>query len=234
MQSIENVGIPADWDALWRTVSESLLGGLHHALNNRVAALSAIAQVLGSGMPDSSPLVASLASEVDRLENTVALLSFLRRSRSRAPEPVQVPELVIGLTPLLAQHNDLKEIVFVGDPDPGVLPVWAERDLLTQIMLALMASVGLDAERTGRRRVRVRYRGDQSEVTIFVASEPEPSRSAEVDTTIARLDARAAASAVAGMKGTLRALKGAGDETAYEVRLPTLLAARRSENASGL
>src|SRR5690606_12592677 len=127
MEQLERVESPADWEALWRRVSESLLGGLHHALNNRVAALSAISQVLGSGMPDATPLISSLGSEVDRLEQTVSLISLLRRARSRSPEPVQMPELTASLSALLAQHNDLKEVRFITDPDPGVLPVWAER-----------------------------------------------------------------------------------------------------------
>ena len=146
MRGDDGRGSGSDWNELWRTVSESLLGGIHHALNNRVAALSAISQVLGAGMPDAGPIVAALGGEVDRLEQTVALITLLRRARSRNPEPVQLPELVAGLTPLLPHHGDLKDIEFIGDPDPGVLPAFAERDQLTRVMLVLMTGVGLSAE----------------------------------------------------------------------------------------
>jgi hypothetical protein len=219
---------PGDWSELWGTVGESLLGGLHHALNNRVAALSAISQVLGAGMPDSGPLVASLSGEVSRMEETIGLLSLLRRARTRRPEPVQVPELVAGLTPLLAQHNDLKEVVFVATSDPGVLPVWAERDLLTHVLLTLMVAVGIEAGRDGCRRVRISYRGDDAIVTTRVACERNPDTAAEPDVSVQRLDARGAGEPVQAMGGELETTMGAGGEAAYEVRLPTLLAARKA------
>src|SRR5690606_20383904 len=141
----------------------------HHALNNRVASLSAISQVLDCGMPDAAPLMSSLSSEVVRLEQTVSMLSLLRRARARRPEPVQLPELVASLSPLLAQHSDLKETVFVFDPDPGVLPVWAERDELTRVLLTLLLAVGLEGEWSGCRRARVSYRGDEAVVAVRVA-----------------------------------------------------------------
>lgn len=234
MQSPEAGEIPADWNSLWRGVSESLLSGLHHALNNRVAALSAIAQVLGSDIRDASPLVASLTGEVARLEETVSLISLLRRARSHAPEPVQAPELVAGLATLLAQHNDLKEIVFLCEADPGVLPVLVERDLLTRVMLALMTSVGLQAERSGQRQVRVSYAGDEAEVAISVECVAEPIAAESAGATIRRLDARAAGEAVRMMNGTMRTLRGTAGELGYEVRLPTLLAGRRNAGSQRL
>lgn len=228
MGSDEMVDAPADWNDLWAIVGESLLGGVHHALNNRVAALSAIAQVLGTGMPDAAQLVSSLAGEVGRLDETVSLLSLLRRARTRRPEPVQVPELVATLSPLLGQHNELKEVVFVAPADPGVLPVWAERDLLTQVLLTLMVAAGLEAEWRGCRQVRVAYRGDQDTVSIRVSCETSAVATGEGDPSVRRLDASAAAQALGAMSGELEARPRAGVDTTYEVRLPTLLAARRS------
>ena len=42
MQDEPTFDTPENWDALWSLVGEALLGGVHHTLNNRVAALSAI------------------------------------------------------------------------------------------------------------------------------------------------------------------------------------------------
>ena len=221
-------GAPGEWHDLWGVVGESLLGGLHHALNNRVAALSAISQVLRAGMTDATPLVSSLSSEVARLEETVAMLSLLRRARTQRPEPVQLPELVASLTPLLGQHNDLKEIEFVATADPGVLPVWAERDLLTRVLLTLLVAVGLEAEWGGRRRVRITYHGDEAIVTVRVACEQVEDGTMSPDPSITRLDARGSADAVRAMGGELEAKVCEGGETTYELRLPSLLAARKS------
>lgn len=235
MRSEEARATAPEWNELWRTVSESLLGGIHHALNNRVAALSAISQVLGSGMPDAGPILASLGGEVGRLEQTVALIGLLRRARSRNPEPVQLPELVASLTPLLSHHGDMKEIQFVSDPDPGILPVFVERDQLTRVMLVLMTSVGLSAECAGGSRVRVSYRGEVDEVVTRVECEGGKRRTAGPLTTVTGLDAAGAGEVVRRMKGRLDTLPtAAGGEPVYEVRLPSLLAARRSEAAPSL
>ena len=219
---------PGDWHDLWGVVGESLLGGLHHALNNRVAALSAISQVLRAGMTDATPLVSSLSGEVVRLEETVAMLSLLRRARTQRPEPVQVPELVASLTPLLGQHNDLKEIVFVTTADPGVLPVWAERDLLTRVLLTLLVAVGLEAEWGGCRRVRVTYAGDEARVTVRVACERVEDGTMSPDPSVSRLDARGSGDAVRAMGGELEAKVCESGETWYELRLLSLLAARKT------
>lgn len=227
MRNNEMADAPGDWNELWGAVGESLLGGLHHALNNRVAALSAIAQVLRAGMPDAGPLVVSLSGEVNRLEETVALITLLRRARSRRPEPVQAPELVAGLTPLLAQHNDLKEIVFVPAADPGVMPVWAERDLLTRVLLALMVAVGVEAAWAGCQQVGIGFAGDDAEVTIRIACKRGDADARKPDGMIRRLDARAALEAALAMGGGLEATICAEGETSYELRLPTLLAARK-------
>lgn len=227
MQSNEMDGAPGDWNDLWATVGDGLLGGLHHALNNRVAALSAISQVLGSGMPDAAPLIGSLSAEVARLEEMVGLLAYLRRSRAARPEPVQLPEMVAGLAPLLAQHGELKEIVFVANADPGVLPAWGERDLLTRVLLTLMVAVGIEAAWGGCRRVRVTYRGDEVAVAVRVACERTDGAASTPDPSVQRLDARAAAAVARGLGGELEAKLCSGGETAYELRLPTLLQARR-------
>ena len=231
MQNNDAAASPASWDDLWRTVGESFLGGIHHALNNRVAALSAIAQVLGAGMPDATPLVAALSGEVERLEQTVALISHLRRSRARTPEPIQLPELVASLLPILPQHGDLKEIEFVADPGPGIIPVYAERDLLTRVLLVLMTSAGVSADCLGGGRVRVSFTGDDVAVTARIACEPAANdRRGPVGDGTARLDAHAASEAVREMLGEMRTVESASG-TGYELRLPTLLTARRNEGA---
>ena len=53
----------------------------------------------------------SLATEVDRLEATVSLLSLLRRARSHSPEPVQAPELTETLV-RCGRRQGLRSISF--------------------------------------------------------------------------------------------------------------------------
>src|SRR5688572_29388771 len=50
----------------WRTISEELLQGLVHALNNRVAALSAFVELAKLGDEDGDPLIV-LPTEIAQL-----------------------------------------------------------------------------------------------------------------------------------------------------------------------
>src|SRR5690606_31632327 len=128
---------------------------------------------------------------------------------------------------LLTQHADLREVGFIPTADPGVLPVLAERDLLTRLLLALMVSVGLEAAWRGCRKVRIGYRGDASRVTVRVACDRDGGRPGDPDPTVRRLDALGAAGTATGMGGELVAVPRDGGEMAYELTLPTLPMARR-------
>lgn len=222
MQDEPSFDTPEGWDALWSLVGEGLLGGIHHALNNRVAALSAISQVLGIGMPDAAPLMASLEGEVDRLEHAVALISLLRRARVRRAEPVQLPELAATLPPLLQQHADLKETRFDIPSDPGLVPAWAERDLLTRVLLVLLLGAGLEAERMGGGGVRVEYGSDERVVTLRVAAVPDGGGGG-ASAPPRGLHAGAAAEAAREMGGELQVQSEGGAPAAYMLRLPNLL-----------
>lgn len=221
----------AEWHQLWQEISEGFVGGVQHALNNRVAALAAVAQVLGDGMADAQPLLGSLSREVERLQETVGLLSLLRRARSRTQEPVMLPELVGSLFPLLPHYSDLREVEFASDDDPGLLPLWAERDQLTRVLLVLLTTAGLRSQAAGSGRVRVRYRGDEREVVLTVESaggsgvEPE-SGPAIPDVTAVRLPIRE-------LGGEAELERSGAMPAAFAVRLPTLLEVRRRERAAG-
>ena len=224
---------PADWNALWSLVGEGLLGGIHHGLNNRVAALSAISQVLGIGIPDAGPLVASLEGEVDRLEGAVALLALLRRARSRRPEPIQLPELTASLLPLLQQHAELRETRFDVPGDPALMPAWAERDLLTRVLLAVMLGVGLEAERRGG-SAAVSYGVDGGMVTLRVALVPggREGRQHGLVEAPRGLHAGAALGALEEFGGELRMGGGEDPPGEYTVRLPGLLTVSDEEFAA--
>lgn len=222
MQDDPTFDAPDDWNALWLLVGEGLLGGVHHALNNRVAALSAISQVLGIGIPDTAPLMASLETEVDRLEQAVTLISLLRRARSGRPEPIQLPELAATLPPLLLQHADLKETRFEVPGDAGLMPAWAERDLLTRVLLTLMVAAGLESERGGGGGVRLEYGVTEGVVTVGVAVMPGGGGAAGRQAPRG-LHAGAAAEAAREMGGELLLAAGEGVPSAYTLRLPSLL-----------
>lgn len=222
---------PADWHELWSIVSDALLGGLQHALNNRVAAVSALSQVLDADPDSSGVLIRALIDEVNRLEGVVALLGQLRRSRGLHPEPVELPKLVRELPELLRHHIHLREVHFAADGDRELIPIWGERDQLTRILLTLLLSAGIAAERSGSRRVRIEFQGDEDSVEVTVVpAEPGSGGSLDSSSSPRLLHPAAAGVAAAAQGGALQiSQESANSLPHYVLRLPTLLAARRSE-----
>ena len=88
-------------DGAWLTLSDALLRGVGHAMNNRAAALSAVVQVLAATGPEG-PLESALRSETGRLQRVVELLRLLPRRWESEPEPVLIePSLLIHVLCLL-------------------------------------------------------------------------------------------------------------------------------------
>lgn len=204
-------------EAAWRAVSDELIAGIHHALNNRVGALAAVAQVLQGEMPPGHPLRAALAHEVERLQDTVKSLTLLP-ARGGAAEPIQLGELFPALLALFELHHGMRDTECVVDGAPDVLPLYAEPPLLAHVLLTLMVAAGR-AARAGGGRVRVRYGGDTEWVEIGVAAEG----GGEPDTP---MDAAAVRPWAERMGGELRA---GPDASGFVLRLPTLLEVRRRE-----
>ena len=106
---------------------------------------------------------------------------------------------------------------------------WLLRRGLTRVLLTLMVSAGLEAESTRSRRVLVSYRGDEAVVTVRVCrDETEGGVEREEDDDILRLDASAAGEAALAMDGELTVTRDQVDGTCYDLRLPTLIEARRA------
>ena len=67
----------------WRTISEELLQGLVHALNNRVAALSAFVELARLGDEEGNPSTV-LPAEIAQLQGVNVLFGMLPERKSDA------------------------------------------------------------------------------------------------------------------------------------------------------
>lgn len=200
----------------WLAVSEGLLSGVHHSLNNRLASLSALAQLLALGDAPSPDTERALLEEVRRMEESLLLLRLLPRSPGAAPLPLQLPELLSDALALLAHHRELRAVGYTVEGEPGVLPTVAEESTALQALLVLLAGVGEAALRSGEGRVRVRYGGD--EVRIWLEALAEGALPREVSGVPAATEmARAAGGEVETVPGGIRFV------------LPTLPEVRRRE-----
>lgn len=149
--------------ASWVGLSEGLISGVHHALNNRMAALRAVGQVVEADLPPDHPLAGALATELQRLEETVGLLSLLGED-DRGPEPVQVADVVADAVRLFEMHHSLRDLPLYTEIDPGLLPVLTRPPALLRGLLLLLAL----GARAKPRDLRLTAEGDERVVRITV------------------------------------------------------------------
>ncbi len=130
----------------WLPVHQALLAGLVHACNNRVAALSGIAQLYEAKLSSGEEGMQQLLGEVDKLRALMGLFRLALSGRSARREPARMGEALQTAAMLLAHHLDARHARFDAPPESGdVEPVmlWPG-DALRFAVLALLAS-GADA-----------------------------------------------------------------------------------------
>ena len=211
----------------WLTASDSLLRGVGHALNNRVAALSAVVQVLVT-TGEAGPLHDALSEETRRLQRAVELIRLLPRRWDSAPEPVLVANAVRDAIEILPLHPDLPALQYdwVG---PGDLPpVLVEPSLLTHALCLLGEAAAAVSARTGSSTVAFQGTATDTEVTIVVVAGDETgARGVEGDDRGVVGDPTRAAPLVALAGGELRVVERSGRRLRAELAIPTLAEARR-------
>jgi hypothetical protein len=149
--------------AEWLTLSDELLVGLVHALNNRVTALSVCAEltefgdreVLGDGV---------LLAEVARLQRAGALLGLLP-ARGQA-EALEIAPVLHDAVAIHSHHPRSRTVrcavEIIGTPQPVRVPRWALLRLLL-IMIDAAKAVGRADE---RREVAIELSGDSETVRV--------------------------------------------------------------------
>jgi hypothetical protein len=157
----------------WRTISEELLQGLVHALNNRVAALSAFVELARLGDEDGDPLTV-LPEEIAHLHRVNALFALLPERRSE-PEAVELRAVLDDAIRLHEHHPRLRggqvDVALEGAPDAVRAPRWA----LLRATVMLVHAAKREADSVRGRVAVVRVRGDDDAVAVHVATSATPS-----------------------------------------------------------
>ena len=163
----------------WRTISEELLKGLVHALNNRVAALSAFVELARLGDEEEDPLTV-LPTEIEQLHRVNALFGLLPQ-RAAEPESLELRAVLDDALHLLEHHPQLRggqqvTIAFEGAPGAVRAPRWA----LVRVMVMLLHAAKREATsgHEGDGAV-IRVRGDKLTVSVYVRTSEAPSADLE-------------------------------------------------------
>lgn len=162
----------------WRTISEQLLKGLVHALNNRVASLSAFVELAKLGDDEEDPL-AALTGEIEQLHRVNALFGLLPQ-RATAPEAVELRAVLDDAVRLHEHHPRFRDahlnVTTDGVPDVVRAPRWAL--LRTMVVLVHVAKREARSAHRGAGAV-VRLRADDEMVSAHVAAHEPPSADLE-------------------------------------------------------
>jgi len=193
----------------WRTLSDELLQGLVHALNNRVAALSAFVELAKLGDEEGDPLTV-LPAEIAQLLRVNALFALLPERKGEA-EALELRAVLDDAIRLHEHHPRLRarqvDLIFEGAPGAVRAPRWA----LVRAMVMLVHAAKRDAESNpGRGGARIRVAGDDESVAVRLTT--TAALSPDLEALAARCGGRAAR---------------AGDEVV--LTLPSLRALRRRE-----
>ena len=219
----------------WLQVSEELLRGANHALSNRLAALGAIVRVVESSGSGSDPLIEALAREVERLEELGRLLQLLPRERDSGAEAIHLPELLREAAALHGMQGPLRDLSYDIDGSPDTLPVWSERSRLLHVVLLLLSTAARATQLAAGNSLRVRYTGDRSWVTVTIeasvasSSDSQSSTPPRADELLGSVDLDAVAEMLGDGGEITAAAEGFESSRRWELRLTTLLEARRRE-----
>jgi hypothetical protein len=159
--------IPAAAAAQWAELSDALLAGLVHMLNNRVTALSVCAELATMG--DQEMIAGGvLTNELRRLQHASALIGLLP-SRPHQPEALELRPVLDDAIALHAHHPRTRLVacdVAVGE---SMQPVRAPRWALLRLMLVLV-DAAKEAAAESARGATFRLTSDERSARVHVAA----------------------------------------------------------------
>jgi len=158
----------------WSTLSNDLLQGLVHALNNRLSALGALTELARLRDERVDPL-AELPAEIAQLQGLTGLFALLPERRADA-EALELAAALGDAMRLHEHHLRLRaercEVRYEGTPVPVRAPRWA----LVRTFVMLVHAAKRSGEATSERRaVPIIVRSDASTVSVCVSTGADAS-----------------------------------------------------------
>lgn len=134
----ESAASSRDGAARWLAIHDELLGGLTHALSNRIATISAVAHMIELAHQSDERATHMLRVETDQLENLLQLLRLLpRRDRCEA-EPIMASDAARSAIALHTFYPTLREIACELIVDDNLAPAWADPSALQHAIVVAL------------------------------------------------------------------------------------------------
>jgi hypothetical protein len=150
--------------AEWLSLSDDLLAGLVHSLNNRVTALSVFAELitLGDSQMASGGM---LATEVGRLHRLSTLIAMLP-ARNQAPEALEIDPVLNDAIALHAQHPRIRAIECVVERSGELPPLRVARWALLRLLVLVVHAATVAADTASRERVTLDLYGNTDSLRL--------------------------------------------------------------------
>ncbi len=153
--------------AQWAALSDELLAGLVHMLNNRVTALSVCTELAVMG--DSEMVTGGvLTTEMGRLQRASALIGLLP-SRPHQPEALELRPVLDDALALHAHHPRTRLVASDVGMDDSMEPVRAPRWALLRLMLMLVEAAKTAAAASSC-TATIRLTSDEREASVRVTA----------------------------------------------------------------
>jgi hypothetical protein len=208
-----NTGTRSAFEATeWMPIQESLMQGLVHACNNRVAALSGISQLYEAELSTGDEGMRALSSEIEKLRGVMGLFRTLLTGRGERREPSRMGEALQAATSVLTYHLDVRQAKLEAPPESGdVEPVllWPGDALRFAVLafLALTPDAGKFPVIAAVARV-----GDETVVSVTATGAVERVRAREEFRVLVAAAMRVGGSAQCGI--------GSGDDVMLTLAIP--------------
>jgi hypothetical protein len=148
----------------WLVLSDALLAGLVHTLNNRVTAISVCTELAIAGDSEAASS-AMMSAELHRLQRVCALLGQLPM-RGLAPEALELVPMLDDAIALHAHHQRLRTVDCAIELKTAVQPVRAPRWALLRLFLILLEVAKEAAVGPGESSVTLEVSGDERAVSV--------------------------------------------------------------------
>ncbi len=221
------------WGDQWLRVAEKVLKGLNHQLTNRVSSLQAAMILLADEQSMDESFTSGMASEVARLHELMDLYRALTAESLAVPEAVRLQDLLPQAVRLHEHHSDLRHVACQVTGDPDTEPIVVRQSALLRCVLVLLASVAGNVRRSERAEpivLEYQMRGDDVCLSMRGVC-PKGQLLFSGEGSLLHAVRAALAHADGSAEGDIRR-DPSGDVVEYELRLPSLSAVRRREEAA--
>lgn len=159
-----------DNEGEWTPLLEDLLRGLVHAMNNRVTALSAFAEL--AAVEDGALEIDMLRHEIHRLHEVSSLVSVLA-SRSDEPESLELSAVLEMAFVIHSHHPRMRSVPCTLEKAGAILPVRVPRWAMLRLALLMIDAAKRAGGESHATTVAVWLSGNDAAVRLHLVS-PEP------------------------------------------------------------